>query len=127
MTGAGSRMAGEIGNGRAAAILLARQGARVALVDRDGGWARDTKRVIDAEGGVAEVVVADVTDERSCREAVARTVALFGGLHVLVNIGEFVWANGDGDEGRGRVGFDVSRADLGFVKSRRRRRYGRCH
>ena len=87
MSGAGSRMKGEIGNGRATAILLARQGAKVALVDHNVDWAANTKEMIDAEGGIAEVIQADVTDEESCRRAVARTVELYGTVHILVNIG----------------------------------------
>lgn len=79
--------AGEIGNGRAAAILLARQGAKVALVDNNEEWAQGTKDMIAADGGVSEVVQADVTDEESCRKAIARTVELFGSLSILVNIG----------------------------------------
>ncbi|CAH0037504.1 unnamed protein product [Clonostachys rhizophaga] len=86
VTGAWSRMDGEIGNGRAAAILLARQGAKVALVDFNVDWANETKRMIDEEGGVSEVIQADVTDEASCQNAVNKTVELFGGLHTLVNI-----------------------------------------
>lgn len=78
---------GEIGNGRAAAILLARHGAKVALVDYNADWAKETKRMIDEEGGVSEVIQADVTDEVSCKNAVNKTVELWGGLHILVNIG----------------------------------------
>lgn len=59
----------------------------MALVDFNVEWAQDTKRMIDAEGGVSEVIHADVTDEDSCRNAVAKTVELFGALHILVNIG----------------------------------------
>lgn len=44
--------------------------------------------MIDEEGGIAEVVQADVTDEESCRNAVAKTVELFGTVHILVNIGK---------------------------------------
>lgn len=79
---------GEIGNGRATAILLARQGAKVALVDYNVEWAQETKRMIDEEGGVSEVIQADVTSEESCKNAVAKTVELFGTVHILVNIGE---------------------------------------
>lgn len=79
---------GEIGNGRAAAILLARQGAKVALVDYNVDWAKETKRMIDEEGGISEVIQADVTDEKACQNAVARTVELFGAVHILVNIGK---------------------------------------
>ena len=79
---------GEIGNGRATAILLARQGAKVALVDYNTEWAEETKQMIESEGGTSEVVQADVTDEESCRKAVEKTVELFGTVHILVNIGE---------------------------------------
>ncbi len=79
---------GEIGNGRATAILLARQGAKVALVDFNVEWAAETKRMIDEEGGISEVIQTDVTDEESCRNAVAKTVELFGTVHILVNIGK---------------------------------------
>ena len=78
---------GEIGNGRATAILLARQGAKVALLDHNVEWANDTKSMIDAEGGTSEVVEANVTSEDSCKRAVARTVELFGTVHILVNVG----------------------------------------
>lgn len=88
VTGAGSRLKGEIGNGRAAAILLARHGAKVALLDLNKDWAQDTKEMIDAEGGVSEVIQADVTSETSVKAAVARTVELFGAVHILVNIGK---------------------------------------
>lgn len=79
-------MKGEIGNGRATSILLARQGAKVALLDNNIEWAQDTKRMIDAEGGISEVIHADVTDETSCKAAVAKTVELFGTVHILVNV-----------------------------------------
>ncbi|KFY89258.1 hypothetical protein V498_06480 [Pseudogymnoascus sp. VKM F-4517 (FW-2822)] len=87
VTGAGSRMPGEIGNGRATAILLARQGCKVALVDFNVEWAQETKRMIDEEGGISEVIQADVTDEESCKNAIAKTVASFGSVNILVNIG----------------------------------------
>ncbi|KAK1856061.1 short-chain dehydrogenase reductase sdr [Colletotrichum chrysophilum] len=85
VTGAGSRMDGEIGNGRAAAILLARHGAKVALLDLNEDWARETKRMIDEEGGTSEIIQTDVSKETSCRDAVSRTVELFGAVHILVN------------------------------------------
>jgi NAD(P)-dependent dehydrogenase (short-subunit alcohol dehydrogenase family) len=78
---------GEIGNGRATAILLARQGAKVGLLDQNTEWAKETKRMIDLEGGISEVIETNVTDEESCRKAVARVVSLFGTVHILVNIG----------------------------------------
>jgi len=78
---------GDIGNGRATAILLARQGAKVALLDYNVEWAQEMKRMIDKEVGVSEVIQADVTDEESCKQAVAKTVKLFGTVHILANIG----------------------------------------
>lgn len=82
---------GEIGNGRATAILLARQGAKVALVDLNVEWAEETKRMIDTEGGISEVIQADVSDEGSCKNAVETTVELFGAVHILVNIGKVLF------------------------------------
>ena len=98
VSGAGSRMKGEIGNGRATAILLARQGAKVALVDHNVDWAANTKEMIDAEGCISEVIQADVTDEESCRKAVARTVELYGAVHILVNIGTYARLSSIGED-----------------------------
>ncbi len=84
VTGAGSRADG-IGNGRAAAILLAREGVRVALIDAVPNNAEATKAMIDKEGHTSMVVEADVTDAKSCQAAVARTVAAWGRLDILVN------------------------------------------
>ncbi|CZR63623.1 related to short-chain alcohol dehydrogenase [Phialocephala subalpina] len=95
VTGAGSRMAGEIGNGRATAILLARQGAKVALLDNNPEWAAETQRMIAAEGGTSQVLETDVTDEESCRNSVAKTIALFGSVHILVNVVGVGGAMGD--------------------------------
>ena len=60
VTGAGSRAEG-IGNGRAAAVLFAREGARVLLVDREPEAAEGTLAMIEAEGGEAAVFQCDVT------------------------------------------------------------------
>lgn len=51
--------------------------------------------MIDAEGGISEAIEADVTDEESCQKAVARTVALWGTVHILVNIVGVGGAPGD--------------------------------
>ncbi len=51
VVGAGSTLGDTMGNGRAAAILFAREGASVALVDYREDSAQDTKEMIDAEGG----------------------------------------------------------------------------
>jgi NAD(P)-dependent dehydrogenase (short-subunit alcohol dehydrogenase family) len=84
VTGAGSRADG-IGNGRATAIILARHGARVMLVDAVVEWAQKTAAMIEAEGGTCEIVKGDVSDDASCTAIVARTVEAWGRLDVLVN------------------------------------------
>jgi NAD(P)-dependent dehydrogenase (short-subunit alcohol dehydrogenase family) len=84
VTGAGSRGDG-IGNGRAAAILLAREGAKVALLDAMKEWAEATKAMIDAEGGTSMVVVANVADPVSSAASVKATVDAWGRLDILVN------------------------------------------
>jgi len=79
----GCRLA--FGNGRAAAILLAREGAKVALLDAMKEWVEATKAMIDAEGGTSMVVVADVADQVSSAASVKATVDAWGRLDILVN------------------------------------------
>src|SRR5579883_3412221 len=74
-----------IGNGRAIAILCAREGARVMVADRSLASARETAAAIAAEGGQADALAADVSDDQACRNAVAQTVARFGAVHLMVN------------------------------------------
>jgi NAD(P)-dependent dehydrogenase (short-subunit alcohol dehydrogenase family) len=83
VTGAGQTPGENIGNGRATAILFAREGASVALLDRDGAAAEETAREICAEGGSAEVIVADVSVEEDCMAAVSACVKRFGGLDIV--------------------------------------------
>ena len=84
VTGAGSRAPG-IGNGRAAAILLAREGCKVALLDATKELGDATKEMIDAEGGTCMVVVGNVADQASCAAAVKSVVDAWGRVDVLVN------------------------------------------
>ncbi len=84
VTGGGAAADG-IGNGRAAAILLARAGTRVMVVDRRLEAAERTVEMIAADGGTAAPCVADVTDEAACRAMVASTVERFGRLDFLDN------------------------------------------
>jgi NAD(P)-dependent dehydrogenase (short-subunit alcohol dehydrogenase family) len=51
--------------------------------------------MIDSEGGTSVVIRTDVTDEESCKAAVAATVAHFGGVHILVNVVGVGGAMGD--------------------------------
>ncbi len=84
VTGAGSRAPG-IGNGRATAVLFAREGARVLLVDQSRAAAEETLAMIRAEGGEAAVFVADVTRAEDCRAMVEEAVRRWGKLDVLDN------------------------------------------
>ena len=84
VTGAGSRGPG-LGNGKAAAVLFARQGARVLCVDQALARAEETVALIRAEGGEAAALAADVTRADDCRAMVEAVVARWGGLDVLHN------------------------------------------
>jgi NAD(P)-dependent dehydrogenase (short-subunit alcohol dehydrogenase family) len=84
VTGAGSRAAG-IGNGRAAAILFAREGAKVLLVDTNTAAAEETMAMIRDEGGQAEVFGADVTRSDDCRAMVEKAMSRWGRLDILDN------------------------------------------
>jgi len=84
VTGAGSRGPG-VGNGKAAAILFARQGARVVCADAVKDRAAETAELIRAEGGEAEPVAGDVTRAADCQAMVAAAVARWGGLDVVHN------------------------------------------
>lgn len=73
------------GVGYAVCMLLAAHGARVAVLDRDPGAAARTVERIKAAGGEAIPVIADVTSDRACADAVAETVAHFGRLDTLAH------------------------------------------
>ena len=77
-----------IGNGRAIALLCAREGAAVGCADRDEAAARDTLAQIEKEGGRGVVIVGDVSDEAACARIVAEAEQALGGLDGLVlNVG----------------------------------------
>jgi NAD(P)-dependent dehydrogenase (short-subunit alcohol dehydrogenase family) len=83
---AGGGAAGDgIGNGRAAAILLARAGSRVLVVDRDRALAERTVAMISGEGGTAAAHQADLTDPAQARDMVAVALDRFGRLDFLDN------------------------------------------
>ena len=84
VTGGGA--AGEgIGNGRAAAILLARAGAHVLVVDRDLTLAERTVAMIAAEDGSAVAASYDVTSSAQCAAMVEDAVSRWGRLDCLDN------------------------------------------
>ena len=82
VAGAGSRGPG-IGNGKAAAILFAREGAKVLCVDAELARAEETVKAIRGEGHAAEAFAADVTRAADCKAMVGEAVSRWGGLDVL--------------------------------------------
>ncbi|MDP1602965.1 MAG: SDR family NAD(P)-dependent oxidoreductase, partial [Legionella sp.] len=83
--GGGQTPGATIGNGRATSMLLAREGAKVLVVDRDLASAQDTVDAIRGEGGTAEAVAADVREEADVRAAIEAATARFGRLDLLHN------------------------------------------
>ncbi|MGS2590417.1 SDR family NAD(P)-dependent oxidoreductase [Streptomyces hebeiensis] len=73
------------GIGRAAALKLAREGARVLVADLDRTGAEAAVKEIEAAGGVALSVVGDLSEQQVVAEVVERAVDAFGGVDVLVN------------------------------------------
>jgi NAD(P)-dependent dehydrogenase (short-subunit alcohol dehydrogenase family) len=84
VTGAGSVGPGW-GNGRATAVVFAREGAKVVVADRDEAAAAETARLIEAEGGHCITIKADVTDLRSVQAMVEAALGKYGRIDVLVN------------------------------------------
>ncbi|MEO4000595.1 SDR family NAD(P)-dependent oxidoreductase [Mesorhizobium sp. CAU 1732] len=82
--GAGSSGPGW-GNGKAAAVAYAREGARVACVDLSEDAAEETAQIIRAEGFDAIAIAADVTELASVRAAADATAAHFGAIDILHN------------------------------------------
>jgi NAD(P)-dependent dehydrogenase (short-subunit alcohol dehydrogenase family) len=84
VAGAGSRGPG-IGNGKATAILFAREGAKVLCVDAELARAQETVELIKKEKGAAEPFAADVTRATDCKAMVDDAVSRWGGLDILHN------------------------------------------
>ncbi len=84
ISGGGARDDG-IGNGRAAAILLARAGTKVVVSDLDVKLAERTVEMIKAEGGTAIAQACDATKESDCKRLVDAAVDHWGRLDFLDN------------------------------------------
>ena len=84
VTGAGSIGPG-MGNGKASAILYAREGARVMLVDYNLKAAEETKHLIDEEGGDCVIFKADVSKSNDCQSIVEKCIQTFGRVDILHN------------------------------------------
>jgi NAD(P)-dependent dehydrogenase (short-subunit alcohol dehydrogenase family) len=85
VTGAGSTPGPGVGTGKATAVVLAREGASVLLVDLHPERAEETLQMISGEGGKAQVFAADVTRAAGCEAMVRAAVDAFGTVDVLVN------------------------------------------
>ncbi len=84
ISGAGSRASG-IGNGRAAAVLLAEAGMKVAIVDALPENLTETRELVDRAGGECLELTADVSRADQCEEVVATVTNEWGGVDVLFN------------------------------------------
>jgi NAD(P)-dependent dehydrogenase (short-subunit alcohol dehydrogenase family) len=84
VTGAGSVGPG-MGNGKASSILYAREGGRVLLVDQSLEAAKETCRLIEADGGAGIPFACDVTSSAECWKMIEACLAAFGRLDVLHN------------------------------------------
>ena len=74
---------GASGIGRACAVAFAREGAKVAVVDRSPEIGRETVALIGERGGEAVFLQADVTEEEQVQTAMAQAAEILGGIDVL--------------------------------------------
>ena len=84
VTGAGSIGPGW-GNGKAAAVLFAREGAKVLALDINPDAAEETREIVAGEGGECTVAVADVTDGAAVAAAVDSALRHYGRIDILHN------------------------------------------
>ena len=85
VVGAGQTPGETVGNGRAIALLFAREGARVLCVDRIAERAAETAAMIRDEGGEAHAFTADITRAAEAEALAAEALARLGALDILVN------------------------------------------
>jgi len=89
ITGAG------MGQGREAALLFAREGARVIVADISAKAGQNTVRQIERRGGKALLVEGDVGVERDVKRMVETGTKKFGALHILYNNAGVLWKDRD--------------------------------
>lgn len=73
------------GIGRATALLFAREGAAISIVDLDEAGGQAVAQTIGDEGAPAVVIPCDVTQGAECEQAVQQTIGELGGLDILFN------------------------------------------
>jgi NAD(P)-dependent dehydrogenase (short-subunit alcohol dehydrogenase family) len=97
VVGGGQSPGETMGNGRATAVLFAREGAKVLVGDNRPESAEETADMIRAEGGTAEAVAVDITDEASIQTMVKHCLDLWGRIDVLHNNVGVSIAGGDAE------------------------------
>ncbi len=85
VVGGGQTHGEATGNGRAACLTYAREGARVLVVDRDRTAAEETAKLVHDEGWQAHAHRADITSEEDCRGIPEAALAAFGRIDILHN------------------------------------------
>jgi NAD(P)-dependent dehydrogenase (short-subunit alcohol dehydrogenase family) len=85
VVGAGQTPGETVGNGRAMAVLFAREGALVLCVDRVEERAAETVAMIAEEGGVASSLAADIVKGADCARIVEEAKSRYGRLDILIN------------------------------------------
>jgi NAD(P)-dependent dehydrogenase (short-subunit alcohol dehydrogenase family) len=85
VTGAGSSPGEGIGNGKATAVIYAREGASVMLVDLNPEAGEETKCMIDEEGGKSFVFQANVSQSKDCQAMLERCLKTYGQIDILHN------------------------------------------
>lgn len=95
ITGAGQRQGEGVGNGRATAMLFAREGARLVLANRSIASLEETRDLLRKEGADALCVAADVSKSDECAALVRAVVSKHGRLDILHNNVGIVEPDGD--------------------------------
>ena len=85
VVGAGQTPGETVGNGRAMAVLFAREGAQVLCVDRVAERAEETAAMIVAEGGIATAMAADVGKAADCQAIIDQAKVRLGRIDILIN------------------------------------------
>ena len=85
VTGGGQTPGETIGNGRATALLFAREGASVLVTDKNLASANETVAMITDEGGKAIAIEMDVANESDCESMAAQCIEHFGRIDILQN------------------------------------------
>lgn len=86
IVGAGQTPGETLGNGRATAILFAREGATLLLVDRNPAWVEETAERVRAEGAQCSIFTADASKESDCEAMINACIERYGRVDILNNV-----------------------------------------